>query len=43
MQNMLGVRERVMEHGRKFCLDAVIFAKALDIFKFVLYATQEVP
>lgn len=33
MQDVLGVHERIMEQTRNFCLDAVIFAEALDLFK----------
>lgn len=40
MQDVLGVRERVVEQARKFCLSAVISAKALDPFKFAPDVTQ---
>lgn len=36
IRNMLGVRERDVEHGRKFCLDVVSSSKALDFLSLFL-------
>lgn len=41
MQDVLGVRERVVEQARKFCPGAVISAEALDPFKSAPDVTQK--
>lgn len=33
MWDVFGIRERVVEYERKLCLDAVIYAETLDLFK----------
>lgn len=41
MQVILGVRDRVVEQVKNFCLDDIILAKALDPFKSAPEVTWE--
>lgn len=40
MWDALGVRQQVVEHVRRFCLNAIISSKALDLFYYDLEVTQ---
>lgn len=40
MRDMFGIRDRVVEHARKFYPDVVIFSEALNLFKFALRMTK---
>lgn len=40
IRDVLEIREQVMKLERKFCPNVVIYAKALDPFRFVLEVSQ---